>query len=290
MPVRHRRWLKRPLLRRRSRTRPASSPGPPTTLAGDVVRRASWDTVGGTRDTVRWTGRNTVGGTRDTVRWSRRSILGGSRDTVRPMIRRNIIGRIRRRAVCNRGHRRAGGRHRLRRRHRQRCGRHRCRCRRRHRRGGVDGDAARCVARRAIDGAPFGKLPGLCVTGGSLFCVRTIARLPERRRWTGTGKLIGDHWLVDDANRIAIGAAGACRDDAGGRHDQGANTCCQERPAAAAGVDRRRRRGASEMSVSHAIVHGLVGQGSEASDEVVVVHNVYIVAGSQGDMGSVEVR
>ena len=117
----------------------------------------------------------------------------------------------------------------------------------------------------------------------------TIAVLPERRRWTGTGKLIGDHRLVDDANRIAIGAAGACRDDAGGRHDQGANTCCQERPAAAAGVDRR-RLGASEMCVSHAIVHGLVGQGSEASDEVVVVHNVYIVAGSQGDMGSVEGR
>ena len=52
----------------------------------------------------------------------------------------------------------------------------------------------------------------------------------------------------------------------------------------------RRRLGASEMCVSHAIVHGLVGQGSEASDEVVVVHNVYIVAGSQGDMGSVEGR
>ena len=161
--------------------------------------------------------------------------------------------------------------------------------RRRHRRGGVAGDGARCVAGRAIDGAPFGELPGLCFTGRGLFCVGTIAVLPERRRWTGTGKLIGDHRLVDDANRIAIGAAGACRDDAGGRHDQGANTCCQERPAAAAGVDRR-RLGASEMCVSHAIVHGLVGQGSEASDEVVVVHNVYIVAGSQGDMGSVEGR
>jgi hypothetical protein len=80
--------------------------------------------------------------------------------------------------------------------------------------------------------------------------------------------------LVDDASGVAIGAARPCRDDARGRHDQGCDARRDERPAAAAGDNCGRRRGAIEVGVSHAIIHRLAGQGAEASDEVVVVHNV----------------
>ena len=48
-----------------------------------------------------------------------------------------------------------------------------------------------------------------------------------------------------------------------------------------------RRRGAIEVGVSHAVIHRLIGQAAEAGDEVVVVHNVYIVAYTYRDTASV---